>query len=206
MKQPLLNLADTPFTNNRPVRRTSILLWTVGIALLALNVGLYQKHISRQQERSTAIESIEKRRSEALTAIQGLQQELSTLELTRQNLQVEFLNTQIAKRTFSWSRLMDRLAEVLPESVQLRRLTPKVSDPKDARLLRAGVGSEQSISVEMAGVTRSDSSILEFVDALFEHPSFAAPNLVNESRRDGDLEQFVLKVLYLPDRRLEVSR
>jgi Tfp pilus assembly protein PilN len=183
----------------------------MSFVLLVLNVGLYQQHISRQQERSTAIESIETRRSETLTAIQRLQQELSTLELEKQNRQIEFLNTQIATRTFSWSRLMDRLAEVLPETVQLRRVTPKMSDPKDARILRAGVESEHTVIVGMAGVSRSDNAILELVDALFAHPSFVAPNLVNESRRDENLNQFALTVLYLPDRQpsdrqLEVTR
>lgn len=211
MKQALLNLAETPFTNERPVRRISILLWAASVALLVLNVGLYQQHISHQHERSTAIESIEIRRSEAVTTIQRLQQELSALDLEKQNRQVEFLNTQIAKRTFSWSRLMDRLAEVLPETVQLRRVTPRMSDPKDVRILRAGIGSEQAVTVEMTGVTNSDNSLLEFVDTLFEHPSFVAPNLLNESRRDENLNQFTLSVLYLPDRQisdrqLEVTR
>ena len=211
MKQALLNLAETPFTNERPVRRTSILLWAMSFALLVLNVGLYQQHISSQHERSTAIEMIEIRRSEALTAIQRLQQELSTLELPKQNRQIEFLNTQIAKRTFSWSRLMDRLAEVLPETVQLRRVTPRMSDPKDVRILRADVGSEQAVTLEMTGVTRSDKSLLELVDALFAHPSFVTPNLANESRQDENLKQFALSVLYLPDRQssdrqLEVAR
>jgi len=211
VKQALLNLAETPFTNERPVRRTSILLWAMSFALLVLNVGLYQQHISSQHERSTAIEMIEIRRSEALTAIQRLQQELSTLELPKQNRQIEFLNTQIAKRTFSWSRLMDRLAEVLPETVQLRRVTPRMSDPKDVRILRADVGSEQAVTLEMTGVTRSDKSLLELVDALFAHPSFVTPNLANESRQDENLKQFALSVLYLPDRQssdrqLEVAR
>ena len=106
---------------------------------------------------------------------------------------------------------MDRLAEVLPETVQLRRVTPRMSDPKDVRILRAGIGSEPAVTVEMTGVTNSDNSLLEFVDALFAHPSFVAPDLVNESRRDENLNQFTLSVLYLPDRQisdrqLEVTR
>lgn len=205
MKQTLLNLAESPFTNERPVRRTAALLWILGVGLLVLNVMLYQRHISSQQQRSTAIESIESRRSEAQIAIEELQRELSGLDLAKQNRQIEFLNSQIAKRTFSWSRLIDRLAEVLPNTVQLRGVTPEVNDPSDPNAALARLGTEQTVTVELVGESRSGESILAFVDALFEHPSFVAPKLLNESRRNEDLNQFSLRVFYLPNRDVEVS-
>lgn len=198
MKPSLINLAAEPFVNERPVRRTSILLWVVGGVLLILNVMLYQQHISGQVERSTAIESIEERRSEVLSEIATLQSELADLDLKHQNMQIEFLNTQIAKRTFSWSRLIDRLAEALPNSVQLRRVTPKASDSRDPRMSRAGIDPERAISVEIVGESRSSDSILDFVDALFEHPSFISPNLMSESPRNDGMNQFSLSLLYLP--------
>ena len=58
MKQTLLNLAESPFTNERPVRRTAALLWILGVGLLVLNVMLYQRHIYNKQQRSTAIKLI----------------------------------------------------------------------------------------------------------------------------------------------------
>lgn len=205
MKQTLLNLAEAPFTNERPVRRTAVLLWILGVGLLVLNVMLYQRYISRQQQRSTAIESFESRRFEAEIAIQELQEELSGLDLAKQNRQIEFLNSQIAKRTFSWSRLIDRLAEVLPNTVQLRGVSPRVSDQRGSNTVVAGVGTDQTVTVELVGESRSGESILAFVDALFEHPSFVAPKLLNESRRDEDLNRFTLKVFYLPGREVEVT-
>ncbi len=205
MKQRLLNLAESPFTNERPVRRTAVLLWILGVGLLVLNVTLYQRHIASQQQRSTAIESIEGRRSEAQIAIQDLQRELSRLDLAQQNRQIEFLNTQIAKRTFSWSRLIDRLVEVLPNTVQLRGVTPEVSDPRDPNTNLARLGTDRSVKVEIVGESRSGEPILAFVDSLFEHPSFTAPKLLSESRRNEDLTRFTLRVLYLPDRGVEVA-
>jgi Tfp pilus assembly protein PilN len=126
--------------------------------------------------------------------------------LSKQNRQVEFLNSQIAKRTFSWSRLIDRLAEVLPNTVQLRRVTPVVNDPDDARRARRDFDGQQTVSVELVGVTSSNEAILEFVDALFEHPSFVSPDLSSESRRQEGLDQFSLRVIYLPEAGLETDR
>ena len=200
MKQMLLNLAAQPFVNERPVRRTSIVLWIFGLALLSVNVMLYQRHISSQHQRSSEIESIETSRMEALESIEALEEELSGLDLSKQNRQIEFLNSQIAKRTFSWSRLIDRLAEVLPNTVQLRRVTPVVNDPRDPRRSRAEFAGQRTVTVELVGVTSSNQSILEFVDALFDHPSFVSPDLSSEARRQEGLDQFSLEVIYLPDR------
>jgi len=203
VKQKLLNLAAVPFVNERPVRRTAILLWILGLALLVVNAMLYQRHISGQHQRSNEIESIEASRQEALATIENLEEELSGLDLSKQNRQVEFLNSQIDKRTFSWSRLIDRLAEVLPNTVQLRRVTPVVNDPKDPRRARAGFEGQRTVTVELVGVTSSNESILEFVDALFDHPSFVSPDLSSEARRQEGMDQFALNVIYLPDRNLE---
>ncbi|MEJ2085415.1 MAG: hypothetical protein P8Y44_07020 [Acidobacteriota bacterium] len=49
-------------------------------------------------------------------------------------------------------------------------------------------------------MTSSNQSILEFVDALFDHPSFVSPDLSSEARRQEGLDQFSLEVIYLPDR------
>ena len=203
MKQTVLNLAAEPFVNERPVRRTAILLWIFGLALLSANVMLYQRHISRQHQRSNEIESIEASRKAALESIETLEEQLSGLDLSKQNRQIEFLNSQIDKRTFSWSRLIDRLAEVLPNSVQLRRVTPVVNDPNDRRRAHADFEGQRTVTVELVGVTSSNESILEFVDALFDHPSFVAPDLLSEARRQEGLDQFALEVIYLPDRNPE---
>ena len=206
MKPVVLNLAERPFVNERPVRRTAMLLWIVGATLLVLNVGVYERHWSGQQEKRATIDLIESRRTDETNKLRELQVQFADLGVDDQNSQIQFLNTQIAKRTFSWSNLMDRLAEVLPETVQLRRVTPRVTDSDDSRRSRAGVGSENTVTVEMSGVARSDEALLAFVDALFAHPIFAAPNLANESQQEGNLDQFSLSVLYLPDRQPPVEQ
>lgn len=206
MKPRLLNLAAAPFVNERPVRRTSILLWILGLGLLVVNVLVIQQHVARQQQRSSEIDSMEKRRAAAVEAIETLQAELSGLELSRQNQQIEFLNGQIAKRTFSWSHLIDHLAEVLPNSVQLRGVTPTVTDPSDPRSARRAASQEQTVQVELVGETRSNAAVLEFVDALFAHPSFITPDLLRESQQQEGLTQFSLSVIYLPEREVEVAQ
>lgn len=198
MKATQLNLAERPFVNERPAKRTTILLWVIALLLLALNVMLYQRHLSGQQEQRQMIADLEASIAAERDAIVDLEQDLAALDLKQQNRQVVFLNTQIVRRTFSWSQLLDRLAEVLPETVQLRRVSPRILDRGGPRLPAARVQSGEVVAIDMGGVARSSEAALQLVDRLFEHPSFAAPNLANEWEQDRNQYEFSLSVAYLP--------
>lgn len=198
MKATRLNLAERPFLNERPAKRTTILLWVVGLLLLALNVMLYQRHLSGQQEQRQTIKTLGVSIAEERAAVIGLEEDLAALDLRQQNRRVVFLNTQIARRTFSWSQLLDDLAEVQPETVQLRRLSPRITERRGHGDLADRSLASDVVAIEMGGVARSSEAILEFVDLLFEHPSFIAPDLANEREQDQNLYDFSLRVLYLP--------
>jgi Tfp pilus assembly protein PilN len=200
-----LNLAERPFVNERPAIRTTILLWVMALLLVALNVTLYQRHLSGQQEQRQRIGNLEASIAEERAVILGLEENLAALDLQKQNRQVVYLNTQIASRTFSWSQLLDRLAEVLPETVQLRRLSPRIVDKGGRRLQEAQSPSAEVVAIDMGGVARSSEAALQLVDRLFEHPSFTAPNLASEWEQDRNQHEFSLSVLYLPAKTGEVE-
>ena len=205
MRATRLNLAERPFVNERPAVRTTILLWVIALLLLALNVMLYQRHLSGQQEQRQMIGDLEASIAKERALILGLEEDLAALDLRQQNRQVLFLNTQIARRTFSWSQLLDRLAEVLPETVQLRRLSPRIVDQGGRRLPAAQSPSDEVVAINMGGVARSSEAALQLVDRLFEHPSFTAPNLASEWEQDRNQYEFSLSVLYLPAKTGEVE-
>ena len=192
------NLAARPFTNERPVKRTTLLVWVVALVLLATNVILYQRHLSSQYGQRQAIEDLQDQIRTEEAAIEKRETDLTAIELNRQNQKVVFLNAQIVRRAFSWSQLFDRLEEVLPANVELERVSPKIlnTDPKKSR---GKISSpDDLVAIEMRGQAKTDEELLQFVDNLFEHPSFTRPNLQGEDERDEGGVEFSLRVVYLP--------
>ncbi len=188
-----LNLAKRPFLNPRPVLRLTILLWVLGLAVAAFNVRLYFSHYSgssevrdRQAELQALLDRVQLR-------VRELETELAGYDLTHQNQQSVFLNAKIAERSFSWSALFDRLGEVMPADVRLTSLSPSFGSDRgrgrsDTR--------ENEVLLGIRGTARSSEVVLEFVDALFGHPSFRAPNLISESLQQSSLIDFSLSVIY----------
>ena len=188
-----LNLAQRPFLNPRPVLRVTILLWVLGVAVAAFNVRLYFSHYSGSsaiRERQQQLEeSLERERG----AVAELQAELARYDLELQNEQATFLNAKIAERSFSWSTLFDRLGEVMPADVRLSSLSPSFGGE---RARGRSETRENEVLLGIRGTATSAGVVLEFVDALFGHPSFRAPNLISESLQDNRLIDFSLSVIY----------
>jgi Tfp pilus assembly protein PilN len=195
-----LNLAHRPFINTRPVTRVSILLWTLGLLLLLGNVSLFWSYLSGSAEKRNELERLEQDVQRQQQTVAQLEQRLALLDLEEQNRQVRFLNRKIEERTFSWSLLFDRLAEVLPDDVRLNRLAP-------ARKNRKALGQREDarepqddrVQLIIQGVSRSDEGHYNFVDRLFAHESFENPDISRERREEGgDLVEFDVQVTYIP--------
>ncbi len=192
-----LNLARRPFLNPRPVVRVTLLLWLVGLAVAGFNVRLYLSHYSgssenrdRQRDLQT---SLERERGE----VAALEAELAGYDVEFLNEQAAFLNSKISERSFSWSNLFDRLAEVMPADLRLVTLSP--SFESESRRGRTAA-EENEVVLGIRGTALSSEVVLAFVDALFSHRSFRAPNLSKESLRDDQLVDFSLSVIYAAHR------
>lgn len=189
-----LNLARQPFVNSRPVRRVVFLLWCLSALLVAANLFFYARYFTSQQTRRDRLDVLTEQENGERQRLGELEGELAGFDLDWQNRQVRFLNRRIAERVFPWSRLFDRLAEVLPREVRLTRLRPEIESPSGS----AG-GSEETVRLEIRAEASSEEAMLELVGALFEHSAFRNPNLSSENRRaKSKLTEFVLSVTYLP--------
>lgn len=198
-----LNLARRPFINTRPVTRVSILLWVLGFLLLLGNVSLFWNYLSGSAEKRDELERLVEDVQRQQQTVTELEQRLASLELAEQNRQVRFLNRKITERTFSWSLLFDRLAQVLPDDVRLTRLAPQRTNTKKVvdEELEEGTKKPEDERVQLLinGVSRSDDGHYRFVDRLFAHESFEAPDISRESRDEGnDLVEFDVTVTYIP--------
>ncbi len=195
-----LNLAQRPFVNTRPVVRAAAILYLLGLALLALNVALFNGYLSASRDTRTKLAAAQKDVEHERSGVAALEKRLGSLSLDQENRAVTFLNRKIEERTFSWSLLLDRLSDVLPDDVRLLRLSPASLVQKDAETaVRAGHEPKpQPIVISMTCEAKSDEALLLFVDNLFAHPAFAEPNLVSEAREDTGLLRFEVTVQYQP--------
>ena len=200
-----LNLAGRPFGNSRPVVRVSLLLWLFGLALLLGNVSLFWSYLSSSADKRAQITRGDEEITRQQQNVDQLQTRLNGYDLVQLNDQIDFLNTQIDARTFSWSLLLDRLAEVLPNDVRLNRLVPLTADQAERqsqrdRSVRRSPARAGEVPLTISGEARSDDAPLQFVDHLFAHPAFRDANLLRESRGDdgNSVLKFDLTVTYLP--------
>ncbi|HEY7213564.1 MAG TPA: hypothetical protein VIC28_02990 [Thermoanaerobaculia bacterium] len=202
-----LNLARRPFLNSRPVVRMALLLWVLGFLLLLGNVFLFWGYLSSSADKRQQIARGEQEVARQQRTAAQLQSRLDHIDLVRQNEQVDFLNQKIEERTFSWSLLLDRLAEVLPNDVRLIRLTPETearpagagsAATGRARTARGRPRREGQIPLSITGETRNDEALTRFVDNLFAHPAFVDPNPTREERLENGLLRFELSVQYIP--------
>jgi hypothetical protein len=200
-----LNLADRPFGNSRPVVRVSLLLWLLGLALLLSNVLVFRSYLSDSADKRAQIARGEEEILRQQKDVADLQTRLNGYDLVRLNDQIDFLNTQIDARTFSWSLLLDRIADTLPNDVRLGHLTPLTGGKARRETPRERVSPRDKlpageVALAISGQTRRDEALLQFVNNLFAHPAFKDPNLLQESQIEGGgpLVKFEATVTYLP--------
>jgi len=194
-----VNLARRPFVNTRPLTRLVIVLWVAGAALLAWNLrqplGLWG---DLERQRSAVGELVRATASER-ERIAALETRLTHIDFEQEAKETEFLNAQIAARTFSWTRLFERLAEVLPREVRLVRISPRVEHRATGpRRVAAPPVPSTAVALQLGGVAARDEALLDFVDALFAHPAFDQPDLQREQNAAPQAINFDLSVLYYP--------
>jgi hypothetical protein len=199
-----LNLARRPFLNSRPVVRASLLLWLLGLALLLGNISLFWNYRQRSADKREQITRGDAEIANQQAASAKLRRQLDSFNLEEQNQRVDFLNKQIAERTFSWSALLDRVAERLPHDVRLNRLAPLTGEKAEKEAQRSRTStrhtarSSDQVSIAITGETRSDTELLAFVQSLFRAP-FADPDLIREEKmEDGKTSKFEISVQYRP--------
>ena len=193
-----LNLAARPFVNRRPWRRLTALLWALGLALLTLNAVLYWGYLTGSADARAELVELREQLSGDQTELDRLSTELARLDLEGQNREVAFLNERIADRRFPWGQLFNDIEQVLPWNTRLRSLAPERGDRNRRRRAELGTGDRSRVVLDLTGEARDDQGLLDLIDALFEHPAFADPKLLHESRQDAGPLDFTIAVVYLP--------
>ncbi len=200
-RRAALNLSRRPFVNTRPVVRVALLLWLLGALLLLGNVSLFWRYLSGSREMRAELDRMEAQVRGERQKISQLRQRIQGYDLVGHNDKVEYLNRKIDERTFSWSLLFDRIAEVLPDDVRLTRLSPAgvVEEERGGSVVaRGGRNDDGRAVLTIAGAAKSDEALSRFVDNLYAHPAFEDPNPTREERREDGVIEFDLTVYYQP--------
>lgn len=195
MNRLWLNLAAEGFINRRPARRLATLLWLLAVAALAGNVYLYWNYYVGSGESGLRLAAADQRLADARTEIAHLKTKIAGMDLARQNATVAYLNRKISERTFSWSALLDRVAQLLPDQV---RVTALGQEKGKADEEKKPLEAPKVVRLRLTGEAKSDEGLLAFVDALYESPSFSEPNLVRERQNENGYVLFEVTVTYLP--------
>ena len=161
-----LNFASKPFFNNRKFYAATLLLGLVFVGLSAANLLLYLAHrsqslrLNRELANQTAEAGrLEQEQQEIWARLQRPETE-DFLNL------VDYLNPLIARRTFSWTRFLNQLEDLVPHQVQIVAITPRIA--------------ESEIVVEIFCNARSGADYIEFISRLEADADFYQVNLMTE--------------------------
>ncbi|HEV8335259.1 MAG TPA: hypothetical protein VGR67_02445 [Candidatus Polarisedimenticolia bacterium] len=181
-----INLATRPFRNNT-------LLWTgFGFAALTLaaltvvNVWVFLGYGSTMRQHRQDFTSKEQRRDSLARDERLLSVKLTKLDFKGLAVQSEFANDAIRRRTFSWTRLFNRLEGVVPPTVMMTAIRPEIQ--------------ADGISIVAEGTAKDQEGLLQFEENLIRDLHFARiyPGSERREQRGQDL-RFSLKFDYVPE-------
>lgn len=102
-----------------------------------------------------------------------------------------FLNTLIAKKSFSWTKVFMEMEEIMPERLHVVSMTPELTPNNQLQLLLRVSGDSREKAVEL-------------VRRLEKSPSFRSATLRSEAMlppdqaKGGDTVQFEINAIYVP--------
>jgi|GEM_PF-1480502 len=205
----IVNLAQNPFENRRPVRRLAATLWLVGGLFTLLNLWLFWENLTGFAATTGKLAGVREQTGKETAEIARLGEEVAGLALEEQNDEVEVLNRLIADRVFPWGLLFDRLETVLPDQVWLVTLQPRRAKAESraakrrrgraARRSRQAQHQDPGVELVLRGQARDSKALYAFVDRLFEDPVFRGPNLRDQARNSSGALDFNLGVVFLAE-------
>jgi Tfp pilus assembly protein PilN len=140
MRYPI-NLASEPFRRNRAM----IVASSVLAGLLVLTLGLLVLLIVNERDQKRDVREATAQAEEQLTKLATEQSTIEASMRKAENADVlersVFLNTLIARKGVSWTKLFGDLESVMPHNVRLVAIRPQ-TDPKNNIQLEMTVGAQ----------------------------------------------------------------
>jgi Tfp pilus assembly protein PilN len=101
----------------------------------------------------------------------------------------QFLNELIARKAFSWTRVLENLEKVMPPRVHLVSISPSLTE-------------DNQLALDMLVAGDSRDRAIELERRMEESRRFAQPNILREQHMEsqtGDTEQVEIAAIYIPE-------
>ena len=185
-----LNLTTRPFPS---YRTTNVLLTAILVLIVAFSLWQvlgFLDYTERVAELRGTEQEVRVDWDYLGGRVDDLQQQLSRPEALAQMEETRFLNQVVERKSFSWSRLLSVIEDVIPRGVYLTTLEPQID-------------SSGRIRIEMEARGRSVADISTFIAGLEQTPVFkdVAVSVEERSLEKGLAEISVsMDAEYLPQK------
>ncbi len=195
--RPLVNLSSQPFRNHR-------LFWLGILLLFAVPSYFGINAVETMARRDLDIARLD-------GEIQKLQASLKKTEKpsssnvtisTDQNRQLVAASELVARRSFSWSQLLNDIERNLPATVRVLRIT--VSQILSAE--REGGGADNAVTLAMTIIGKSQNEALTMINKFHDSNRFKVTPISSKKIEGTEDVEFELKVEYFPPAPAPASR
>jgi Tfp pilus assembly protein PilN len=154
------NLSTRPFYNERALQSVIGVATAIAVLLTIFNVAQIVLLTRRQSALSSQAAAAETRAAELRARAARTRQTLNAKQIDTISSAAREANTIIGQRLFSWTDLLNRLGEALPDNVRITALRPDV-------------GRDGTITISMTVFSEGVDDIEQFMANLEDSAAFS---------------------------------
>ncbi|MGH9841884.1 MAG: hypothetical protein ACREEM_24275 [Blastocatellia bacterium] len=189
--KPLVNLSSAPFRNRR-------LFWLAILALFAIPSWLGLEAIGTKARLDNEKGLYDMRIADLERRLKKVEKPVTTnVNISQdQNLQLYAASELIARRSFSWTALLNDVERNLPPTVRVLRIGVTQIDPDERD---GAIGGEKSAAtLSMTVIGKSEGDVTAMISRFFESGRFKVSPISKKSLEGMEDIEFELKVEYFP--------
>jgi hypothetical protein len=188
--RPLVNLSSRPFRNRR-------LFWLATLLLFIIPAYFGIDAITTLAQRQSELDSFDAEIQSLQGAVKPFDKPASanfTISADR-NLQLVAASELIARRAFSWSRLLDDIERNLPAGVRVLRVAVAQIQPSERDDSAGENGSAATLNMTVIG--KSSADVTAMINKFQESRRFKVSPVTKKAVEGTEEIEFELKVEYL---------
>ncbi len=188
----IANLASKPRSNTRPVWILTGAAVLIGLVLTAVNIRLFLSSNQTLEEQIVRRDMLQMQRDALAGEFSAHSAVLEQVPWTSLGARVNLVNEVLEEHRFSWSDLLDHLAQVLPWQVRVVSVSPSLGD--------------DGVTLVLEAVSKDREGFLDLLDRMVDDPYFDDPLPSRETWPEGGKSSeylFRMRVIYLPDGEVE---
>jgi Tfp pilus assembly protein PilN len=182
------NLASKPRLNTRPVWVVTGVAVLIGLVLTAVNLRLFLSSNQTLEEQIVRRDMLQIERDALASEFSEHATALERVPWKGLNARVNLVNEVLKEHSFSWSDLLDHLAEVLPWQVRVVTVSPSLGD--------------EGVALSLEAISKDREGFLDLLDRMVADPYFEDPLPSRETWPESGKSSeylFRMRVMYHPE-------